>query len=646
LLVGHDAHDHGAQRLLLNIARHMHRKLGINLQIAILGPGKLVPAYEEIAPTTVCLDQLSFRNLAARVRAEGFDVAICNSTPGGRYAEILKDHNLRTITLIHELPTLLQNYGLSDTASAISSHADVCVFPSELVKSKFEKFTGMRPRRAVIQPQGLYDDISADVNVRKDVREELGIPADARIVVNAAYGDLRKGFDLFRQVAQRFEAIDPKVCFVWVGTIDRELKSWLVDHASNAAHVPNFLTIGFRNDLGRILLASDVFLLTSREDPFPTVIIDALAAGLPIVAMQDGGGFVDLFTREFVGQLARFDDVNGLCDLVRYYLELAPDGTAEQAKLRRQLVEREFDFGKYVFELLRLGQLVDKSVSVIVPNYNYASYLKQRLSGIFNQTYPIYEIIVLDDASTDGSLATLDQIAAEFQRDIVRVVNTKNSGSVFNQWRKGVECARGDLVWIAEADDDARPDFVAKLERFFRDKPDTIFAFSDSATIDESGRKTSGDYQFYYSSIGEGVLTKEFIMDARKFAVEHLSVRNHILNVSSVLWSRTRLAAALARAGSSIEEYRLAGDWRLYIEACLLDGQIAFTPQPINIHRRHTTSVTGSTTLREQIKEISQIHDVVLNRFPAAKPVEKQMCAYRQELTERAKTIGGGETHG
>ena len=636
LLIGHDAHDHGAQRLLLNIAKHMRRKFGINLEIAVLGPGKLVSAYNEIARTTVCVDDSSFRNLVARKRGEGTDLAICNSTPGGRHIEILKDNNVRTISLIHELPTLLHNYKLNDTAAAIASQADVCVFPSDLVREKFEMFAGIRCRETAIRPQGLFDEISADENVRRDVRKELGIPDDARIIVNAAFGDLRKGFDLFRQAAQCFAAIDPKAYFLWVGTIERELNSWLVEHHPTS-QAGNFLAIGFRNDLGRILLASDVFLLSSREDPFPTVLIDALAAGLPIVAMQKGGGFVELFTHDFVGQLAKFNDVNSLCDLVRHYLELPSDRKVEQAKLRRQLIERDFDFDKYVFALLRLGRFVDKSVSVIVPNYNYARYLKQRLSGIFNQTYPIFEIIVLDDASSDDSLAMLDQIEAEFDRAIVRVVNTNNSGSVFSQWRRGVERARGDLIWIAEADDDARPNFLAQLVRFFSDEPKTIFAFSDSSAIDENGKKLSDDYRFYYSSIGEGVMAETFLMDAKKFAVEHLSVRNHILNVSSVLWSRKHLEAVLIQAGSAAAQFRLAGDWRLYVEACSLDGQIAFTPEPANIHRRHTGSVTGSTSLLDQVEEIKRIHDFVLDRFPAAKRAEKSMAAYRQELAARAR---------
>lgn len=636
LLVGHDAHDHGAQRLLLNIAASMHRKFGVRIEIAVLGPGRLVSAYKEIAPTTVCSDEDAFRTLVKRKCTEGFGAVICNTTPGGRYVKILKDHHLKVISLIHELPTLLRDYGLHATSTAICTYADVCLFPSELVKSKFETFTGLAPRLSEVRPQGLYDDISADPGARDDVRRELGIPFDARIVVNIAFGDLRKGLDLFIRAAQRFHALDPNVYFVWVGTIQRELEVWMIEHASKIGGTSNFLSIGFREDLGRILSASDVFLLTSREDPFPSALIDALAAGLPVVAMEGSGGFIELFDFDFVGQLAPFGDIDGLCEKVRGYLELPPDIRDNQAQLRRQLIERNFDFNRYVFKLLRLAGLVDHSVSVIVPNYNYAGYLRQRLSGIFNQSYPVYEIIVLDDASTDESVVALDKVVSEFGRDVIRVVNTANSGSGFRQWRKGVELARGDLVWIAEADDDAGPNFLAHLVRLFREGTNVIFAFSESATIDEQGKKLSNDYQYYYSSFGKNGLANELIMDSKDFAIEHLSIRNHVLSASSVIWKRDRLKTALDRAGSALFEFRVAGDWRLYLEACLMDGQIGFTPDPLSIHRRHANSVTGSTNLLDQVREIKKIHDFSLDRYPSAKKLAKSMMAYRQELTERA----------
>ena len=82
-----------------------------------------------------------------------------------------------------------------------------------------------------------------------------------------------------------------------------------------------------------------------------------------------------------------------------------------------------------------------KKVSVIIPNYNYERYIQERILSVLNQTYPVYEIIILDDCSTDSSVLMIENFIANHPEKNIRLVkNTKNSGSVFAQWRKGLEC--------------------------------------------------------------------------------------------------------------------------------------------------------------------------------------------------------------
>ena len=92
-------------------------------------------------------------------------------------------------------------------------------------------------------------------------------------------------------------------------------------------------------------------------------------------------------------------------------------------------------------------------VSVILPNYNHAPYLCERLESILTQTYKDFELLILDDGSTDDSY----QIIARYERRArVRVlVNSTNSGSAFSQWNLGISLASGEYVWIAESDDSA-----------------------------------------------------------------------------------------------------------------------------------------------------------------------------------------------
>ena len=88
-----------------------------------------------------------------------------------------------------------------------------------------------------------------------------------------------------------------------------------------------------------------------------------------------------------------------------------------------------------------------KKVSVIIPNYNYQDYIIERIDSILLQTYPIYELIILDDCSTDNSVEVINKKIEEIKKQypelkIKFIVNEKNSGGcVFKQWKKGFDSA-------------------------------------------------------------------------------------------------------------------------------------------------------------------------------------------------------------
>lgn len=98
-------------------------------------------------------------------------------------------------------------------------------------------------------------------------------------------------------------------------------------------------------------------------------------------------------------------------------------------------------------------------VSVIVPNYNYARYLPIRIESILNQSFQDFELILLDDASTDNSIQILEKYRNNPHVSHI-VINEENTGSPFQQWIKGVLLARGKYIWIAEADDVADSCFL------------------------------------------------------------------------------------------------------------------------------------------------------------------------------------------
>src|ERR1700749_2948806 len=121
-------------------------------------------------------------------------------------------------------------------------------------------------------------------------------------------------------------------------------------------------------------------------------------------------------------------------------------------------------------------------VSVIIPNYNHAQYLKQRIESVLGQTYTDFELIILDDCSTDNSREIIE---AYRDHDKVShlVFNKTNSGSTFNQWQKGIELAKGKYIWIAESDDWCEPTLLVTLVTALEDNESCVLAYVQSYVV-------------------------------------------------------------------------------------------------------------------------------------------------------------------
>lgn len=217
-------------------------------------------------------------------------------------------------------------------------------------------------------------------------------------------------------------------------------------------------------------------------------------------------------------------------------------------------------------------------VSVIVPNYNHERFLRERIDSILNQSYTHFELIILDDCSTDNSMEIINLYQNEPRlKKIVR--NEQNSGTPFIQWRKGIELAEGELVWIAESDDACSPDFLATMVKKHQAHPDAAIAFCRSQIIEENGTKggftCTKKFQENYSG-------KEFV---EKFLMWH----NDITNASSVLFKR-EMAQQIS---TDYTGYRSSGDRLFWILLCGKGG-VAFQDTPLNYHRMHGDNTTAT----------------------------------------------------
>lgn len=231
-------------------------------------------------------------------------------------------------------------------------------------------------------------------------------------------------------------------------------------------------------------------------------------------------------------------------------------------------------------------------VTAVVPNYNHERYLRERLDSILSQTYPLIDIIVLDDCSTDNSRQVIEDYHVRHPDRIKVVYNDANSGSVFRQWQKGHELATGDLVWICESDDFCAPSFVERLIGHFRD-PSVMLAFGKIEFADEVGTVKPG-MAHYREAAEQGIWDQPCLRPAAEWFQGAFAVKNVIANVGGSLWRRAPLGSTTWDEACS---YRIMGDWYLYsVQAN--GGQIAFDPTAQAYFRIHSQNTSGAAAQR------------------------------------------------
>jgi len=231
---------------------------------------------------------------------------------------------------------------------------------------------------------------------------------------------------------------------------------------------------------------------------------------------------------------------------------------------------------------------LDFGITVIVPNFNHAGFLRQRIDSILGQTYRVIDILVLDDASTDDSRQIIEEYVKNHPEKIRAIFNDENSGSVFSQWKKGHEEAKGELVWFCESDDFCEPDFLEKLLPAFLD-PSVMLAFGKIQFVDAAGSYMPG-LDSYREAAEPGIWDQPNVRPANDWFSGGFGVKNVISNVGGSIWRRFPIPDEDWQIAKS---FKIMGDWYLY-SIISKGGQIAYEPAAVSYFRIHPKNTSGS----------------------------------------------------
>jgi glycosyltransferase involved in cell wall biosynthesis len=257
-------------------------------------------------------------------------------------------------------------------------------------------------------------------------------------------------------------------------------------------------------------------------------------------------------------------------------------------------------------------------VSVIIPNYNHAHFLKQRIDSVLNQTFQNFELIILDDRSTDNSREVIESYAKHPKVSQI-VFNTTNSGSPFLQWEKGINMAKGKYVWIAESDDWCEPSLLEVLLEGIKKDDECVISYCQMACIIEEDKIKWQSYHRYLSQM----------VDSKTFIQDYLAVDVAIYNASMAIFRRDKFQYV----SRDFTTFKFSGDRQFWIEMAML-GKTHISGKTLNYFRKHEKDVSGKA-LKSGINFVEELRiqnwlytEKLIPDYIYAKAYRKQFKAY------------------
>jgi len=222
------------------------------------------------------------------------------------------------------------------------------------------------------------------------------------------------------------------------------------------------------------------------------------------------------------------------------------------------------------------------STSVIIPNFNHGKFIRNAISSILNQSVQPLEIIVIDDASTDGSVPIVEKLIEEFPS--VRLIRNKKNKGVVHGMNLGTMEAEGDIILYRAADDHLMPDSLSAVQEAFAKKPNASIAF--------------GETIFFQHEPSRGTKETLALSEKTRFFEKNKLLKHWIPDFnlpSSACFVRKK---AVLSVGGFKENAKWHSDWLCFTTIALRDG-LTFIPKPITGFRLNPQSYGNSNLMNQ-----------------------------------------------
>ena len=379
LLIGHDANRAGAQLVLLHMMQLLSER-GVAMRLLLGGGGPLLGEYEALCPVLVWPENKPFlvgpttdkvlgklnlwqpradrrnqrqRNeIYAALGGDAIDAVLVNTVSGGRWLRRLNlPSRVPVVAYLHELPMSAGLYSRPDELAYLLNRCAHLLTVSQATMLFYHTAHGIPQANMSLFTLIDVATIQARVAAAQSGEKQpslaglADLPADAVVVGGCGNAEWRKGNDLFVVLARMVNQPDETpVYFVWVGmpkpaSTGRSGVPKLYDElwldVQKAGLTDRVRFIEPTPDVLRYMARFDMFLLCSREDPYPLVVLEAGLTNLPVVCFEGAGGAPELVETDG-GAVVPYLDLTAMSRAIRL---LANDASLRQ-KQGRQLAQK------------------------------------------------------------------------------------------------------------------------------------------------------------------------------------------------------------------------------------------------------------------------------------------------------------------
>lgn len=313
---------------------------------------------------------VSRRHTLARVRTVN-PVCVFNNTgvTGNLLGNLSQVHAAPVVSRIPELEGYMRRNSRSGALRGVMSHSHYFIAVSQAVRENLVRRHAVDPARISVV-YGACDD-RKEYARNAGLRQQLGFAADDFVVCGCGSLDWRKGFDLFLLTAHRVCVVAGRrnIRFVWVGSpISQDSGIEYAYEIESLGLASSLVLMGQHKNPSDIFAQCDLFFLSSREDPFPLVMLEAAQQGLPLICFQGSGGATEFVQDSFGVTLAPLD-IEGAGRAITEHEADRPRALAAGERARARARE---------FNVERMGQAVLAVIDQVVGNASGAGQIIAR----------------------------------------------------------------------------------------------------------------------------------------------------------------------------------------------------------------------------------------------------------------------------